>query len=88
MAEDQIARIIQAMRDIANIDLTTAAKVELHIRQQWGGDRIYVGKAPAAKKNFEFRQIEPLGLSLTEASLRLGINRTTLWRLRRRHGWL
>ena len=84
MAEDEIARIVRAVLRVANADLTAATRAELHIRQQWGGDRIYVAKSPAKAKTWSLAESLAAGRQLNEARNQLGISRPSMYRYLRR----
>lgn len=87
MTDDIIKRFLRAILELhpctPESDLR---RVEVVLRQEWGGERVYVSKAPTDVKSS--RRLERLaaGGSEREALREIGVSRATAWRLRR-HRW-
>lgn len=67
---DELKAIIDAARAAP-----TATDAELQIREQMGGNRIYIGKAPTYRKTLRLAAAVAAGLDLQTAFDRAGVRR-------------
>ena len=82
MPGDNLAEILALVREEANLDADTTQRVELIIRDRWGGTAYYIG---AKRKRSYLEQLRalPSGLTNEEIAERLGITDRHARRLRR-----
>lgn len=58
-----------------------AAQLEQHIRQVWGGERVYIGKRPAEEKVSRLAIELQRGVAIIDAFANAGLARRTGFRL-------
>lgn len=85
MSDDIVRRFLSLARDL-HPETPTAewTRLEVRLRQEFGGERVYVLKAQAEGKAFLHAESLAAGKSQDEARREVGVHRTTVWRWRQR----
>ncbi len=85
MPDDIIADVMRLVREMdPQRPHDELWRLERRIRDVWGGQRAYVGKALAAGKAHRLAESLAAGCGLHEARVELGVCRSTLYRMLRR----
>lgn len=75
--EDILFRFIQAMRQSgATFSDEIAVQVEMQLRQEVGGQRVYIPKAPARVKTQRLATAIRTGAKISEAMAQAGVHKT------------
>mgnify|MGYP001428670125 CR=1 FL=1 len=88
MADDIVRDFLRRVRELyPETQEMQLRRLEVRLRQVWGGERVYVTKAPTDVKSTRRLECLAAGASEREAIPRIGVSRVTAWRLRR-HRWV
>lgn len=89
MADDFLADMIRQVLEASTAGTDAVRKTEIRIRQQWGGARVYIKKAPVEGKVQRLADGLAAGVSLHEAFTTAGVSRRWGYQLlsRRQRKW-
>jgi hypothetical protein len=88
MAKDIVADFLRRVREQhPEVPEMRWRKLEVDLRRDWGGERVYVVKAKPQGKAYSLAESLAAGRSLDEARAELHVHRSTCWRWLRR-GWV
>jgi hypothetical protein len=79
VSEDIIKQFCTELSAFAPLD--EVRRVEIQLRQQWGGADVYVQKAPSLPKAERLGAVIAAGLTMREACDAVGVSRSTGYRL-------
>lgn len=79
MGKDFLAEVIRRLLECSGPD--AIRKEEIKIRQQWGGERVYVQKAPTAGKTQRLAEGLAAGHALRDVFESAGVSRRWGYRL-------
>lgn len=81
MNDDILSQIIRELMSAKEVGPAAVASAELRIRERWGGERVYVQKAPGRGKAVRLGGNLAAGSSLSDAFAAVGVSRTWGYRL-------
>ena len=84
MARDFVGELFRQPFEVAPDAAPALYSLERNVRDVWGGERVYISKAPAERKAERLDETLANGQSLRQAVSEIGISRSHAYTLLRR----